>query len=190
MSQKNYPGQLQYEKYCKAACKWCRDSPIVWIRGFNKDHEWWHYDELGNAVERCLALGVFEWAEQLAANLEQVDDVLIGNWITAKDNDYRKALADLVTWEIQIRDDPALNGITGVAMRHRETKEVFSMGKPARHDSLIHKLVELGVPDFAKGEQGFVDVGGNFLTREDAFTRAARTGQLNKRTILFSEDLW
>lgn len=180
-----------YEKYLKANCKWCANGPVVWVRAYTKNDGPWHFDELGDKVERCTTLPLREWAEQIAANLEQVDDVLIVNWITAKDNDYRKALAELVTWEIQIRDDPALNGITGVAMRHRETKEVFSMGKPARHDSLIRKLVELGVPDFAKGEQGFVDVGGNFLTREEAFVRAVRTNQLlADGRILLSEDVW
>jgi hypothetical protein len=37
----------------------------------------------------------------------QVDDVLVTNWIPVVDNDYRKALNDLVTWNIQVHDDPA-----------------------------------------------------------------------------------
>lgn len=128
--------------------------------------------------------------EDMQKLLKQVDDVLIVNWITVKDNDYKKALADLVTTNIAQHDDPVLNPpITGVAMRHRETKEVFSLPKPARHDSLIRALVDQGKPDFAKGEQGFITEDGRFLDREEAFVHAARFGQLKSR-ILFSEDLW
>lgn len=183
-----------YEKYLKANCKWCANGPIVWVRVYTKDDGPWHIDELGDKVERCTALRLKEWSEQIAANLEQVDDVLIVNWITAKDNDYRKALAELVTMNIAQHDDPALNPpITGVAIRHRETKAVFSMPKPARHDTLILELVKLGEPDFAKGEQGFVTEDGRFLEREEAFVYALRFGQLKNtklRRLLFSEDLW
>lgn len=179
-----------YEKYLKANCKWCANTPVVWVRVFTEDDGPWHIDELGHKVERCTTLSIRDWAEQIAANLEQVDDVLIVNWIVVKDNDYRKALADFVTQEIAQHDDPLLNPlITGVAMRHRETKAIFSMPKPARHDTLIHKLVEMGEPDFAKGEQGFVTEAGEFLDREQALIHATRLGQLKSR-ILFSEDLW
>lgn len=178
-----------YEKYLKANCAWCANGPVVWSRIYTKDDGPWHIDELGDKVERCTALPLKDWAEQIAADLEQVDDVLIVDWITVKDNDYRKALADLVTSNIAQHDDPVLNPpITGVAMRHRETKAIFSMPMPARHNNLIHKLVEMGDPDFAKGEQGFVTETGEFLDREQAFVHAARFGQFKK--ILFSEDLW
>lgn len=42
--------------------------------------------------------------------LAEVDDVLIVNWIPITD-DYRKNLAELVKWEIQIHDDPAVSEI-------------------------------------------------------------------------------
>jgi hypothetical protein len=41
---------------------------------------------------------------------EQVDDVLMTNWICAKNNDYVRALHDLVSFNIQIELDPAVNG--------------------------------------------------------------------------------
>jgi hypothetical protein len=232
----------RYEKYLKANCKWCANGPIVWLRVDTTNDGPWHIDELGNPVERCTALSLVQWAEQTAVALEQVDDVLIVNWITAKDNDYRKALADLVSMNIAQHDDPVLapdgntkyeddkivvvtsdflrvskrDGkacvwdnehkfpvviitqhddpilnppITGVAIRHRETKVIFSMPRPARHHTLIRELTALGELDFAKGEQGFVTETGEFLDREQAFVHAARFGQL-KRKILFSEDLW
>lgn len=42
--------------------------------------------------------------------LEQIDDVLTTNWIVVKDNDYRKALNDLIGFNVQIALDPAVNG--------------------------------------------------------------------------------
>ena len=179
-----------YAAYCRSACKWCAESTIVQTRGFNAKLEFWHYDELGNAVERCTALGLTEWTIQLVEAIRQVDDVLVVNWIVAKDNDYRKALADLVTQEIQMHNDPVLNPkIVGVAIRHRETGAVFAITRPARHDTAIRELLALGKEAFAKGEQGFVTSEGDFLTREEAWLLARKTGQF-RGEILFSEDLW
>lgn len=54
--------------------------------------------------------------------------------------------------------------IVGVAIKHRETKAIFSLPKPARHDSLIKVLIAMdghsnisAIPEreWAKGEQGF-----------------------------------
>lgn len=39
----------------------------------------------------------------------QVDDVLTTNWITVKDNDYKQALHDLIGFNIQIENDPAVS---------------------------------------------------------------------------------
>lgn len=39
----------------------------------------------------------------------QVEDVLVTNWISVKDDDYRKALNDLITYNIQLHDDPAVS---------------------------------------------------------------------------------
>ena len=46
---------------------------------------------------------------ELEAALAQVDDVLIVNWITAEEGNYRKALHDLVQFNIQIENDPAVS---------------------------------------------------------------------------------
>jgi hypothetical protein len=45
--------------------------------------------------------------------LDQVDEVLAVNWIAVKGGDYRKALHDLITWEIQTHDDPAVSPEAG-----------------------------------------------------------------------------
>jgi len=48
---------------------------------------------------------------QLRAKLDQVDDVLMLDHIAAVNGDYRKALHELVSFEIQIHDDPAVSEI-------------------------------------------------------------------------------
>lgn len=48
---------------------------------------------------------------RLKAALEQVDDVLVTNWVGPRvDGDYERALADLVDFNIKIATDPAVNG--------------------------------------------------------------------------------
>lgn len=66
---------------------------------------------------------------------------------------------------------------------------LFSVPPPERHHDLIRKLVEVGIGTTigrAQGyEQGFSrEVGGGFLTREEAAIAVGRTGKL------FTEDLW
>jgi len=48
---------------------------------------------------------------ELRAKLDQVDDVLMLDHIAAVNGDYRKALHELVSFEIQIHDDPAVSEI-------------------------------------------------------------------------------
>lgn len=67
-------------------------------------HSGWMSDHL-----RILSLE--SELQTLRAIKEQVDNVLIVNWISVKDNDYRKALNDLVGWELQIHKDPAVSEI-------------------------------------------------------------------------------
>ena len=182
---------MTYEKYLKENCKWCANGPVVWMRVYTDDGPW-HLDELGDKVERCTALPLKEWAAQNADAIQQVDDVLIVNFIAAKDNNYKQALADLVTQEIQMHNDPMLMPkITGVAMRHRETKEVVSMAMPARHHLLIRRLVEEdGRPDFPKNcQHGFITENGQFLDNYEARIYAMKTKQIGTR-VLTSEDLW
>lgn len=182
----------RFIEYCKANCKWCANSPIAWARVEYVYDGVWHVDELDNKVERCAAPPLASWVKQLVANLDQVDDVLIVDWITVKDNDYRKALADLVTTNIAQHNDPVLMPkITGVAMQHRETKEVVSMAMPARHHLLIKRLVEVdGRPDFPKNcQHGFILENGDFIDNCEARIYAMRTKQIGTR-VLTSEDLW
>lgn len=50
-----------------------------------------------------------KFAVNKAAALMQVDDVLTTNWITVKDNNYKQALHDLIGFNIQIENDPAVS---------------------------------------------------------------------------------
>jgi len=62
-----------------------------------------------------------------------------------------------------------------------------------RHNISIKAMVNDGL-DARECEQGFIDNHGNFLTREEAFILATKTGQKQRSTgggdVLFSEDLW
>jgi hypothetical protein len=66
----------------------------------------------------------------LCAIKEQVDDVLIIDWITAKDNNYRQALADLVSWNIQIHDDPA---VSEIAARRQKIEKLVEAADYLQH---------------------------------------------------------
>lgn len=185
-----------YDKYRKTACEWCASEkpfypPWKDMTGKFKNHHVKEQTDTTTTMIACDALPIEQWAEQIAANLEQVDDVLIVNWITVKDNDYRKALADLVTMNIAQHNDPILMPkITGVAMRHRDTKEVVSLPSPARHHILIRKLVDDGRPDFPKNcEHGFILENGDYIGNYEARIYAMQTKQIGT-LVLTSEDLW
>lgn len=86
--------------------------------------------------------------------------------------------------------------IVGVAIVYNS--EVVSLPEPARHGDVIRYLVEERneMPPI-KGQQGFVDEAGRFLSRESAYTIAINNGQFKPRPDggcklkqLFSEDLW
>lgn len=62
--------------------------------------------------------------EELAAvkdSLRQVNEVLVVNWVgPRKDGDYTKALADLVTFNIQIHDDPQVSEVAAKRKQERD----------------------------------------------------------------------
>jgi hypothetical protein len=62
----------------------------------------------------------------------QVDDVLTVNWVDVKDGNYRKALNDLVIWNIQIHDDPAVSPIARKRQRNEELLKVFLRSRAKR----------------------------------------------------------
>ena len=71
----------------------------------------------------------------------------------------------------------------------------FSLPRPARHDAVIHAMVDHGISaKFDRAEQGFLDDAGGFLGRRDAFLHALACGQIREeddgRKVLVSEDLW
>lgn len=58
--------------------------------------------------------------KQLEEIKAQVDDVLVINWCGPRvDNDYCKALHDLITWNIQVHDDPQ---VSEVAKKRQDEK--------------------------------------------------------------------
>lgn len=59
-------------------------------------------------------------------SLRQVDEVLVVNWVgPRKDGDYTKALADLVTFNIQIHDDPQ---VSEVAAKRKQEYDALREG--------------------------------------------------------------
>lgn len=91
------------------------------------------------------------------------------------------------------RDD--LPRITHVAVQY--AGRVWSLPAPNRHhDVLRHIARETGDGIRGSDVQGFLDDAGRFLRRGQAYSLAARNGQLRRLpsgyqgTDLFSEDLW
>lgn len=63
-------------------------------------------------------------AEVAEAALHQVDEILVVNWAgPRKDGDYRKALADLVSFNIKIYDDPQVSEVAAKRKQHLEDLE-------------------------------------------------------------------
>lgn len=81
--------------------------------------------------------------------------------------------------------------------------QIYSLPAPARHHDVI-SYISRNVSGFrdengkilkpVNGIQGFIDLFGNFLTREEAAIITLRTGQIEKleysKDKLFSEDLF
>ena len=81
---------------------------------------------------------------------------------------------------------------------------IFSLPPPNRHSEIWVQMFKYVTPLRIGGEQrGFVDERGNWLSREGAYYRAQRTGQIKtpiewatenpgklKPGNLYSEDIW
>lgn len=87
---------------------------------------------LQEAILGCLA-AIYRLESALAdartriEQMEQVDDVLLVNWISVQDGDYRKALHDLVSFNIQIECDKHAT----------ELRAAFSRGAQAMRKTCI-----------------------------------------------------
>lgn len=75
---------------------------------------------IGDAWRLLIKTAVDARAAQM-----QVDDVLTVNWIGVKDGDYRQALNDLVTFSIQVHDDPAVSSLA--KQRQDEHEELLRL---------------------------------------------------------------
>jgi len=78
----------------------------------NKSRQYFREVELLKATNQGLARRV----QQLENIVEQVDDELIVNWIPVKDNNYRKALHDLICFNIEIANNPQVS----LEAKHRQ----------------------------------------------------------------------
>ncbi len=75
--------------------------------------------------------------DALKSSLDQVDDVLVVNWVgPRKDGDYKRALADLVTFNIQIHDDPQ---VSEVAAKRQQQNAALREGLQALVSELNDK---------------------------------------------------
>lgn len=91
--------------YAEAGREWVRRNPDVNVP--------WNPTEV-RLIERCMQREAqlrkaLTSNAKLQAIVDQVEDVLVIDWVTVKDNDYRKALNDLVCHNIQIALDPAVS---------------------------------------------------------------------------------
>lgn len=77
--------------------------------------KWWeqthgyHPSELFPEVYKSQK-AIYEAGQaSIQAQLDQVDEILCVNFIEVKDGDYQAALVELVRWEIEMHDDPAIS---------------------------------------------------------------------------------
>ena len=77
--------------------------------------------------------------DRLSQIVRQVDDVLTVNWITVKDGDYRRALNDLVAWNIQLHDDPAVS--PEAALREAALKQL-RLAAAGAGESFVGRLIQ------------------------------------------------
>jgi hypothetical protein len=88
--------------------------------------------------------------------------------------------------------------ITHVAVRFNE--QVWSLPKPFRHQNIIRTIADLtGETSIDcnedRGDQGFLDATGRYLTRKQALVSALLNKQVKDENdircgMLFSEDVW
>lgn len=85
----------------------------------------WDVQAVGKALNipigASIRKGILPAVERLKKVVDAVDDVLVINWITVNNDDYRKALSDLVFFCIQIENDPAVSE-TAIARQKELTR--------------------------------------------------------------------
>lgn len=71
----------------------------------------WILERIQDRLARNKARQLDEQRDiDMQSAMNQVDGVLVTNWVSVDNNDYRKALNDLITFNVQIALDPAVNG--------------------------------------------------------------------------------
>lgn len=116
---------VENDRLSKAVMNQCGDN-LCWIEGLEAEGKIQPWEQFGESCKRYHSqisgvVGELNAGQMTIAQLEaecerlrrivdQVDDVLVVNWVgPRKDGDYRKALADLITFNIQIENDPAVS---------------------------------------------------------------------------------
>lgn len=74
------------------------------------------WEKIANDIQAAL--------NEARAYLRQIDDVLLVSWIVVENGDYKQALNDLVTWNIQVHDDPA---VSEVAKERQDKLEALNL---------------------------------------------------------------
>lgn len=102
----------------------------------------------GKVCDRC---GQYE--TDCCKAMDQVDDVLMTDRITVKDGNYRKALADLVTYNIQIHDDPSVSTVAKERqdrIAELEARLAYSKRRYSAFKETVRCLVEIAVDQQAR----------------------------------------
>ena len=76
---------------------------------------------------------------RLKSIVDQVDDVLIYNWIEVKDGDYRKALYDLVSFSNQVENDPSVSQ-TAADLRNLMLRSARALYRESRTIGLSEEI--------------------------------------------------
>ena len=82
---------------------------LVWLRNQPRSLERDHIEAIVRASEGHEYPAAGQRVQQMQDALTQVDDVLVTNWITAKDNNYRQALAELTATAIREHEAPEIS---------------------------------------------------------------------------------
>ena len=96
----------------------------------------------------------------------------------------------------RLEAEAATRRVASVALRHPATGLLLSLPAPARHHDVIGAMRRAGAPvgTVSACDQGFLDQGASYLTREEAWERAASNGQVRGTPAtpgtLYSEDVW
>ncbi len=153
-----------------------------------RDHGAWADDALGALLAAKSCAGCEDSAAVDPTVSKRADGTLRCGWCEAE-----RAKS---TTQLPPNPRTTRPPLTHVALRF--AGKVWSLPRPHRHHHVIRLICwldpDVDSVDCAAEDQGFLDAGGRYLTREQAEVSAEANGQIkNGKTIgsvLTSEDLW